>query len=918
MANSTGRQGKLDNRPIERQCRTVSKENQRTVLKHRSSEPSQQQGKRRLKPTEPSPAEPSPVESFGFETDPTIIKGIWEDVRNHLTLTTTAMKTQSGIPSTAHAKGSLSYNTNYLKPRRINIFTYADNNDSHSELDNVPTRRNLGPFYVDHDDKAFLEDIISNVEIFIARRENEGQWESNIYSWFLRPNMSAPGYSEPDAPSESQDPNYVPKDNKASRQIKPGFSLISPDGKILLPPMDDIENKRRKSANSLPPKEGTEKHVSANRSHIFPDMIFAPRAYKRNDNYQVFHTGRAYPAIRNLHSLDLYPPYLIVENKPTDAQETEARQPIALLAAMLLFERLKLRVIGGNYRYQNLCIFIITCCGPSVTIWKMSFAGEEKDEGCLIGYKLYPIGEYNIINRQMLTTLCQRINNIHLYGLTTHKFSILADLNASVEKRLHLEDLDLLALRVKKVGTEFVVEAQRSENTEDTLDSSLLTLPKAPSNPASNPLSPARQNNTGGKYRFSTVSKSLIPISCQRNRPSTPSNAALGKRPSNGQSGLELSVVLMDQEMPVMDGLICTRKIRELQEAGEITEHVPIIAVTVNARDKQIAQLLLVGMDDVVSKPFRIPELMPKMEDLVTKDEREGMNRGPLFGLAHRMADGVADEQLVELGQGEKSTAEWPQTLSFDSKRAVFVISIGEAHVGETKSAFLEDLRYALMEVGFFYISNTGIENALTQDVITQGKRFFDLPEEKKLEVQMKNAASFLGTNARIKLIPRDGADLQVTTNSAMKSRGIRLIGVNKSTFQLRIRFHCPAPPSTTTSSPPTNGQIQLSFPHSGRLIAEALDLPATAFDRFFDADQQHKLKVVKYPDIAELGVAEGVESQGVGPHKDSMLTSYLLQASHHHGLQAQNMAGEWIDCPPIAGTLVVAIGQGLEAITHG
>lgn len=60
------------------------------------------------------------------------------------------------------------------------------------------------------------------------------------------------------------------------------------------------------------------------------------------------------------------------------------------------------------------------------------------------------------------------------------------------------------------------------------------------------------------------------------------------------------------------------------------------------------------------------------------------------------------------------------------------------------------------------------------------------------------------------------------------------------------------------------------------------------------------------------------VEAQGVGPHKDSMLTSYLLQASPHRGLQAQNMGGEWIDCPPIPGTLVVAIGQGLEALTHG
>lgn len=74
-------------------------------------------------------------------------------------------------------------------------------------------------------------------------------------------------------------------------------------------------------------------------------------------------------------------------------------------------------------------------------------------------------------------------------------------------------------------------------------------------------------------------------------------------------------------------------------------------------------------------------------------------------------------------------------------------------------------------------------------------------------------------------------------------------------------------------------------------LIAEAIELPATAFDNFFDKGQQHKLKIVKYPDNGD-GVG-----QGVGPHKDSMLSSYLLQASNHRGLQAQNTQGEWIDC---------------------
>lgn len=99
-------------------------------------------------------------------------------------------------------------------------------------------------------------------------------------------------------------------------------------------------------------------------------------------------------------------------------------------------------------------------------------------------------------------------------------------------------------------------------------------------------------------------------------------------------------------------------------------------------------------------------------------------------------------------------------------------------------------------------------------------------------------------------------------------------------------------------------------------LIAEAIGLPSTAFDKYCKGDQSHKLKIVKYPDLQELGL-EGV-GQGVGPHKDSMFTSYLLQVTEHKGLQVQNLKGEWIDCPPIPGTLVVAIGQGMEALTKG
>ncbi|KAI9892700.1 MAG: hypothetical protein M1814_001120 [Vezdaea aestivalis] len=87
---------------------------------------------------------------------------------------------------------------------------------------------------------------------------------------------------------------------------------------------------------------------------------------------------------------------------------------------------------------------------------------------------------------------------------------------------------------------------------------------------------------------------------------------------------LELHVVLMDLEMPVMDGLTATRKIRELEENGDIVRHVPIIAVTANARPEQIATAFDAGMDDVISKPFGISELVPKIEELAERFDSFG------------------------------------------------------------------------------------------------------------------------------------------------------------------------------------------------------------------------------------------------------------------------------------------------------
>jgi len=254
--------------------------------------------------------------------------------------------------------------------------------------------------------------------------------------------------------------------------------------------------------------------------------------------------------------------------------------------------------------------------------------------------------------------------------------------------------------------------------------------------------------------------------------------------------------------------------------------------------------------------------------------------------------------------------------MSFDS---IPILDLARAQDPSTKPAFLEDLKHTLLEVGFLYIKNApGVSDELVQKVIRLGKSFFELPEDKKLECEMKNAKSFLGYNklgmevTRFKTDWREQIDLSTPDQVPGDDEPLyrNLLGPNLWPDSSAL----PEFREVYEEYMQKMGKMSMWFTS---LIAEAIGLPANAFDQFFDGEkQQHKLKIVKYPDLAELGV-EG-EAQGVGPHKDSMLSSYLLQASHHKGLQVQNGNGEWVDCPPIDGTFVVAIGQGMEALTQG
>ena len=83
-------------------------------------------------------------------------------------------------------------------------------------------------------------------------------------------------------------------------------------------------------------------------------------------------------------------------------------------------------------------------------------------------------------------------------------------------------------------------------------------------------------------------------------------------------AGLRPAMIVMDVEMPVLNGLEATRRIRQ-REAATGAVPVPILALTANAQREDIAECLAAGMNGHLSKPFDRQDLDEAITRLVAR-----------------------------------------------------------------------------------------------------------------------------------------------------------------------------------------------------------------------------------------------------------------------------------------------------------
>lgn len=240
------------------------------------------------------------------------------------------------------------------------------------------------------------------------------------------------------------------------------------------------------------------------------------------------------------------------------------------------------------------------------------------------------------------------------------------------------------------------------------------------------------------------------------------------------------------------------------------------------------------------------------------------------------------------------------------------LVDIAPLRDGSDPVGVAREIHRAMTEVGILYVRGHGIADPLIARAREAALRFFRQPREVKLEVTARPwHRGFLAVG-----------DAKMEDDAEQDLKESFIWGRELSEAEAREAEDNPVlgPNVWPDSDPGLKDAVQPYFAAAHvcaqdllRAFALALDLPGGTFVAGCEAPLS-RASITYYP---PQPAGSGRERFGVAPHTDFGVLTVLCQ-DDVGGLEVQTVSGEWVAAPPIAGSLVVNVGDLLHRWSNG
>ncbi|MEM7344546.1 MAG: 2OG-Fe(II) oxygenase family protein [Chloroflexota bacterium] len=222
-----------------------------------------------------------------------------------------------------------------------------------------------------------------------------------------------------------------------------------------------------------------------------------------------------------------------------------------------------------------------------------------------------------------------------------------------------------------------------------------------------------------------------------------------------------------------------------------------------------------------------------------------------------------------------------------------------------------EAVDYAYSQVGFAYIANHNLEPALVESIFAASAQFHALPHEEKLNIERNEFhrgfvpmnASTVRTSTLAKITKPNQSESFLMMGEQM-APDTPLTGPNQWPDRL---------PDFQATVLAYHDRLMNLTRQLIRPISVALGAPETFLDRHFVQATTY-LRMLYYPPQPPQSPDDLF---GAAPHTDQGFLTVLAQ-DEVGGLQVRNIAGDWIDAPPIPNTFVMNSGDMLHRWSNG